>query len=93
MDHYSTIEATCLSRLSGGLGDLLLAVYDAGWMAGSGQPCPRPQSQALSALLDTLRQRHMAETDRLLGLVDSGPPRLADELPSWLLKLASEAAP
>jgi hypothetical protein len=74
-----TLRDLTYERLAGGLGDLLLAVFDAGVSYGMGIPADGPANPTLDALLETTRARWHAETAAARSM--RGDP---DAAPAWL---------
>lgn len=65
------------------LGDLLLAVYHAGYCAGARLPREALDGVGLADLVQLIEARHRAEILAPRGWLDL--PTTVDELPGWLL--------
>lgn len=65
-------------------GDVLLYVYTVGWLDGSGQIVPRSADALRAALIDSLRERHRIEYERVCDALDVDQGRR--NVPAWLLK-------
>jgi hypothetical protein len=83
------LETLLRDRARFDLGDLLLEIYDRAWCAGANIDPPEPTYQGMADLLTTLAELHRVECLTPRGWV--APPRLADELPGWLLSLSQQA--
>lgn len=79
MDNYTTLEETCFDRI--GRSSVFFEIYAAGYCAGAGVPDPTPHSASMRSLIWLLADRHRVEC----------PPRLADEIPGWLLSLSQQS--
>jgi len=92
MDHSTMtlaniIHKRLLSR------DMLLTIFDAGVALGMGVPCERPANETTACLIETLRDRWIAEIDAGKNWRYVPEPRLApDEIPGWLLAHAERQA-
>jgi len=82
----TTLEQVILDRTDAGMADLLLEIYACAYCAGANIACEVDHSESMRQLIYLLADRHQRE---VLALRD--PPMLADELPSWLLRLKQQA--
>lgn len=79
----SAIQDIINRRIETGLGDMLLAMYHAGYCAGAGLPIDLPAEAGAIDLVVLIEARHKDEIRRPRGW--ENPPLLADEIPGWLL--------
>jgi len=78
-------------RIETGLGDMLLAMYHAGYCAGARLPIELPAENGAADLVLLVEARHKDEIRRPRGWEDA--PLTSDELPGWLLKQPQQADP
>jgi hypothetical protein len=79
MSNSTTLEDALCDRFA--RSSSFFEVYCAAFNDGAGLPDDREHSETMRQLLWLLRDRHRLEV----------PPKLADDIPGWLLSLAQQA--